>query len=76
MRTSLFIESLRCARVLLFFLQTAVDCERAFLAALDGNCKTPIAGQVTDRLARVSRFAMALVLLLNPTGYYMGYRCR
>jgi hydroxymethylbilane synthase len=22
-----------------------VDCERAFLAALDGNCKTPIAGQ-------------------------------
>lgn len=28
----------------------AVVCERAFLAALDGNCKTPIAGQaaVTD----------------------------
>jgi len=28
----------------------AVRCERAFLAALDGNCKTPIAGQarVTD----------------------------
>eukprot|EP00752_Nemacystus_decipiens_P009011 g8044.t1 len=25
--------------------KTAVDCERAFLAALDGNCKTPIAGQ-------------------------------
>lgn len=23
----------------------AVSCERAFLAALDGNCKTPIAGQ-------------------------------
>jgi|TARA_B100000405_G_scaffold301016_1_gene261657 hydroxymethylbilane synthase len=23
----------------------AVDCERAFLAALDGNCRTPIAGQ-------------------------------
>ena len=23
----------------------AVNCERAFLAALDGNCKTPIAGQ-------------------------------
>merc|ERR1712137_852179 len=22
-----------------------VDCERAFLAALDGNCRTPIAGQ-------------------------------
>jgi len=25
--------------------KTAVDCERAFLAALDGNCRTPIAGQ-------------------------------
>ena len=24
-----------------------VDCERAFLAALDGNCRTPIAGQAT-----------------------------
>lgn len=31
-------------------LQTAVDCERAFLAALDGNCKTPIAGQVMTGL--------------------------
>lgn len=25
--------------------KVAVDCERAFLAALDGNCKTPIAGE-------------------------------
>lgn len=25
--------------------KACVDCERAFLAALDGNCKTPIAGQ-------------------------------
>jgi hydroxymethylbilane synthase len=25
--------------------QTCVNCERAFLAALDGNCRTPIAGQ-------------------------------
>jgi len=25
--------------------QLAVNCERAFLAALDGNCRTPIAGQ-------------------------------
>ena len=25
--------------------KTAVDCERAFLEELDGNCKTPIAGQ-------------------------------
>ena len=22
-----------------------MDCERAFLATLDGNCRTPIAGQ-------------------------------
>lgn len=27
--------------------QIAVDCERAFLATLDGNCRTPIAGQAT-----------------------------
>lgn len=27
--------------------KACVDCERAFLAALDGNCKTPIAGQAT-----------------------------
>ena len=26
---------------------TAVACERAFLAALDGSCKTPIAGHAT-----------------------------
>lgn len=25
--------------------KAAVDCERAFLARLDGNCRTPIAGQ-------------------------------
>ena len=25
--------------------KSAVDCERAFLAELDGNCRTPIAGQ-------------------------------
>lgn len=25
--------------------KTAVDCERAFLSTLDGNCRTPIAGQ-------------------------------
>lgn len=34
------------------FLQTAVDCERAFLAELDGNCKTPIAGQVLQHLLK------------------------
>ena len=26
---------------------TAIACERAFLAALDGSCKTPIAGHAT-----------------------------
>lgn len=25
--------------------KTAIDCERSFLATLDGNCRTPIAGQ-------------------------------
>jgi hydroxymethylbilane synthase len=25
--------------------KSAVDCERSFLACLDGNCRTPIAGQ-------------------------------
>lgn len=25
--------------------KSAVDCERSFLATLDGNCRTPIAGQ-------------------------------
>merc|ERR1712232_1162690 len=27
--------------------EQAITCERAFLAALDGNCKTPICGQAT-----------------------------
>ena len=27
----------------------ALACERAFLAALDGSCRTPIAGYATDR---------------------------
>ena len=48
-----------------------VECERSFLAALDGSCKTPIAGQVLPprhgdthtplrvavRLRRVQRYA-------------------
>ena len=32
---------------------TAVTCERAFLAALDGNCKTPIAGQAVLKDGRL-----------------------
>ena len=30
--------------------KTAVECERSFLAALDGSCKTPIAGEDSSRL--------------------------
>lgn len=40
----------------------AVDCERAFLAALDGNCRTPIAGQ-----AHVVGDKMVLKGALPPT---------
>ena len=35
-----YLDALNCKDTKL-----AVDCERAFLAALDGNCRTPIAGQ-------------------------------
>jgi len=35
-----YLDALNCEAT-----KTAVDCERAFLAALDGNCRTPIAGQ-------------------------------
>lgn len=42
----------------------AVTCERAFLAALDGNCKTPIAGQ-----ARVVDGQLHLLgLVASPDG--------
>jgi len=33
--------------------KTCVDCERAFLAELDGNCKTPIAGQARIEDGRI-----------------------
>ncbi len=32
----------------------AVECERRFLAALDGNCRTPIAGQATIANGKMS----------------------
>lgn len=32
--------------------RVAIVCERAFLAALDGSCRTPIAGEGGSRLAR------------------------
>jgi len=35
-----YINALNCEET-----HTCVNCERAFLAALDGNCRTPIAGQ-------------------------------
>jgi len=35
-----YLDALNCKDT-----KVAVDCERAFLAALDGNCRTPIAGQ-------------------------------
>jgi len=38
--TMRYLDALNCENTKL-----AVDCERAFLAALDGNCRTPIAGQ-------------------------------
>jgi len=39
-RSLKYIEALNHAET-----KSCVDCERAFLEALDGNCKTPIAGQ-------------------------------
>jgi len=35
-----YLAALNCEQT-----KMCVDCERAFLAALDGNCRTPIAGQ-------------------------------
>ncbi|MCT7377249.1 hydroxymethylbilane synthase [Chelativorans salis] len=42
----------------------ALTCERAFLAALDGSCRTPIAGQATVEGDRVSFTGM----ILTPDG--------
>jgi hydroxymethylbilane synthase len=39
-RSRMYIDALNCDDT-----HTCVNCERAFLGALDGNCKTPIAGQ-------------------------------
>ncbi len=44
--------------------QTALECERAFLAALDGSCRTPIAG-----LARIDGDHLRFEgLILTPDG--------
>ena len=46
---------------------TALDCERAFLAALDGSCRTPIAG-----LARVEGDRLRFSgMILTPDGTRM-----
>jgi len=47
--------------------KTAVDCERAFLAALDGNCRTPIAGQAK----MVDGQLMFTGLIAKPDGSLM-----
>lgn len=43
---------------------TALACERAFLAALDGSCRTPIAGHATVDGARLAFHGM----ILTPDG--------
>jgi hydroxymethylbilane synthase len=43
-RAHRYIEALNCLDT-----KKCVDTERAFLAALDGNCRTPIAGQAVIR---------------------------
>ena len=40
----------------------AVDCERAFMAALDGSCRTPIAGHAVLRGGEISFSGEALTL--------------
>ena len=44
--------------------QAALVCERAFLGALDGSCRTPIAGHATISGSRISFFG----LILTPDG--------
>lgn len=42
----------------------AVTCERAFLGALDGSCRTPIAGHATSEGGKISFYGM----ILTPDG--------
>lgn len=44
--------------------QAALMCERAYLAALDGSCRTPIAGHATISGDRISFYGM----ILTPDG--------
>ena len=50
-RSLRFLAALNCEKTF-----QAVTCERAFLNALDGNCKTPIAGQAHIDEAGVMHF--------------------
>ncbi|MEQ8480273.1 MAG: hydroxymethylbilane synthase [Hoeflea sp.] len=43
---------------------SALNCERAFLGALDGSCRTPIAGHATLKDGRISFYGM----ILTPDG--------
>jgi hydroxymethylbilane synthase len=46
---------------------TRVDCERAFLAVLDGSCRTPLAGHATLNAGRLSFVCEAL----TPDGVHV-----
>lgn len=48
--------------------KVCVDCERAFLEALDGNCKTPIAGQA--RIIDGKLFFRGLIAMPDGTEKY------
>jgi hydroxymethylbilane synthase len=43
---------------------SALNCERAFLGALDGSCRTPIAGHATLKDGQISFYGM----ILTPDG--------
>jgi hydroxymethylbilane synthase len=45
--------------------KTCIDCERSFLEALDGNCKTPIAGQA--RIENGTIFFRGLIAMPDGT---------
>ncbi len=46
----------------------AVDCERSFLGALDGNCRTPIAGQARIEESNGKEMLYFKGLISKPDG--------
>jgi hydroxymethylbilane synthase len=46
----------------------AVDCERSFLGALDGNCRTPIAGQARIEESNGKKMLHFKGLISKPDG--------